>query len=276
MSNKILPVLVVLLCGFTSVTFGQNKLQKVKTAPTQFGISDPDKIDQFLAFVPGIGNSRGMLTTQSVKPYMMPVRRIGERGTLISYALATCLELYVNNDKNYKVNLSPDYIALSLQSLGQKVSLEEAFRFLVEYGTVNAAIVPYDANQISSSVYATPKYTILNYLHLFRPVTTGRQKVYEVRKALTRGNPVLIELQVDATFKDLTDIAVWEPVANVSDSPYRYPLVVVGFDEDRQAFEVGSAWGSNWANDGYIWVKYSDFEKFALNGYVMVPEQDYP
>jgi len=275
MSNKLLPVFV-LLCSFATLTFGQNQLQKVKTAPAPMGIEDADQIDQFMAFVPNIGNSRGMLTTQSVKPYLMPVRRIGQRGTLISYALATCLELYANNDKNYKVNLSPDYISLSLQSLGQQVSLEEAFRFLIEYGTVNAAIVPYDATQISSTVYATPKYTILNYLHLFRPVTTGRQKVFEVRKALTRGNPVLVELKVDAAFKNLSDVDTWLPTAGTANSPYLYPLVVVGFDEDREAFEVGSAWGSRWANDGYVWVKYSDFEKYALHGYVMVPEQDYP
>lgn len=257
---------------------GQPELRKAKGfAPAQMGISDAAEIDRLMAFVPGADStSRELLTDQSVKPFMMPVRRMGQRGTPISYALATCLEFYVNNNKNYKVNLSPDFISLSLRSLGQKVSLEEAFKFLVEYGTVNAAIVPYDADQISSSVYATPKYTILNYLHLFRPVTTGRQKTFEVRKALMRGNPVLIELKVDDAFKTLSNVDTWTPAPNTENSPYLYPLTVVSYDEDLKAFEVATAWGSNWGNSGYIWIKYDDFEKYALNGYVMIPEEHYP
>ena len=68
--------------------------------------------------IEGVGGSaRELLQQQSVKAYMMPVRKVGARGTELSYMLASCLEYYVNLDKNYKLNLSPDYITLSIETM---------------------------------------------------------------------------------------------------------------------------------------------------------------
>jgi hypothetical protein len=50
-----------------------------------------------------------------------------------------------------------------------------------------------------------------------------------------------------------------------------YPLVVVGFNEDKQAVEVMSAWGSAWGRAGYVWIPYEDFGNLAVNGYVLIP-----
>ena len=234
------------------------------------GISDAALFDQLMVTVPGVGsNSRLVQEQQNLKPYMMPVRQLGVRGDDWSYALAGCLEYYVNLNRNYKDNLSPDYIHLSLQSQGRRPSIEEGLRFLATNGTVSAAIVPYDAGEIPSAVFATNKYTINNYLHIFSGFATQREKVFEVRKALMRGNPVLVDFMADAAFPTLGANRVWEP-GRQNDN--RYTLIVVGYDETQQAFEVMSCWGSDWANNGYLWVRYSDFAGAANNGYVMVPD----
>lgn len=238
----------------------------------QIGVTDLSLIDQLMITVPGVGStSRDMLNQQSVKPFMMPVRKVGFRGSELSYALATCLEYYVNLGKNYKDNLSPDYIALSLQNAGRHVTMEEAFLFLVQNGTVSAAIMPYDAGAIPNAVYATNKYKINNYLYLFREVTQPRQKIFEVRKALMRGNPVLIEFQGDESIKAVSG-SRWE---NPRGGNQLYPMIVVGFDETQSAFEVLSCWGSSWGTGGYLWINYDDFGKYAVNGYVMVPLPNY-
>ena len=48
-------------------------------------------------------------------------------------------------------------------------------------------------------------------------------------------------------------------------------VVVVGYDEDRAAFEILNFSGIEWGNGGYMWLKYTDFAKKAQNGYVLIP-----
>ncbi|MDX1939176.1 MAG: C1 family peptidase [Saprospiraceae bacterium] len=235
----------------------------------KLGIADADLIDRLMPTIEGAGGTaREMLQQQSVKPYMMPVRKVGAKGSDLSYALATCLEYYVNLDENYKLNLSPDFISLNIENTGRPMTLSEAVQFLAQEGTVNAAIVPYGATELTGAVYSTQKYKISNYLYLFREVTPARQRVYEARKALMRGNPVLIELKSDESIKTFTNTRNLNP----PDGGQLYPLIVVGYDETQQAFEVMSCWGRNWGTDGYAWMSYDAFGRYAMNGYVMISE----
>ncbi len=238
----------------------------------RFGISDAELIDRMMPTIAEIGgNAREMMQQQSVKPYMMPVRKVGVRGSELNYLLVSCLEFYVNLDKNFKLNLSPDYISLNLAGTGRRATITELFQFLAQEGTVNAAIVPYDATELTGAVYATQKFKIQNYLHLFREVTPARQRVYEARKALMRGNPVLIELKTNDGLKMVTNTRN----LTLSEGSQQYALVVVGYDETLQAFELLSCWGRNWGVDGYAWLSYDQFGKYAINGYVMVPDLKY-
>ncbi len=240
------------------------------TEEVAFGVTDAAWIERMMPTVAGVAiDPSDNLTEQSVKPYMMPVRKLGPKGSALSYALATCLEFYINLNNNYKDNLSPDFIALNLQNSGKPVNLEEACRFLADAGTVSAAIMPYDANSIPNAVYATQKYQINNYLHIFRATTKGRQRVFEAKKALMRGNPVLIELEAGPSIQNLVRTGVWQPG---KDHSVAYPLIVVGYDEVEQMFEVMSSWGSSWGQSGYLQIRYDDFGEYAKNGYVLVPK----
>lgn len=267
----ILACTLLLFFGFFAQAQPPDQLvtKNAMEAPS-IGISDASLFDQFMVTVDGVGsNSRFAQEQQNLKPHMMPVRSLGVRGNDWSYALASCLEYYINLKRNYKDNLSPDYINLSLQSLGKGTTIEEGLRFLVANGTVSAAIIPYDAAQIPPAVYATQKYAISNYLHVFANFASEREKIFEVRKALMRGNPVIVQFQADSSFPQLNFTRTWEPRGQASQ---QYTLLVVGYDENQQAFELKSAWGNDWANNGYLWVKYADFARAASNGFVMIPQ----
>lgn len=266
--------ILVLICAvvFPTTVLAQTPrdLTPKQAVTAQLGVSDAQLFDQLMVTVLGVGSrSREQQQAMSLKPYLMPVRRIGFRGADWSYALASCLEYYSNLQRNFKDNLSPDYISLSLQASGRRASIVEGLQFLAQEGTVSAAIVPYDAAQIPAAVYATNKYRIVNYLHLFQSLASAREKTFEIRKAIVRGNPVVVELQTDAAFAQLQRVREWR--APGAPGTQTHTLVVVGFDESRQAFEVRSAWGSQWGNNGYVWIPYNDFAKVATSGYVMVP-----
>ncbi len=274
MNKPFISLIASLLFCFSAIAQVETGKPKNPTdAQTQIGVNDMNLIDQMMFVVPGVGsNARTLLTEQNLKPYMMPVRKVGFRGSELSYALASCLEFYVNLNKNYKVNLSPDFIKLSIENAGKAVNLEEAFLFLVQSGTVSAAIMPYDSPALTSAVYATQKFSIQNYLHVFRPFTKERQKVFEVRKSLMRGNPVLVKINTDANIKALSGQSTLTLGGAANES---FTFIVVGYDEERNAFELMSSWGSTWGQSGYAWLSYDDFGKYATDGFVMLPKMEY-
>lgn len=234
-----------------------------------FGITDANLIDRLMWVVPGIGGSSlETLTEQTIKPYLLPVRRMEGGASEMAYALASCLEYYVNLDKNYKINLSPDYISILVEQQGKTGGLPEAFRFLAEEGTVDAAILPFGSRLLSPAVHATPRYRISNYLQLYMDITKPAQRVYDTRKALLRGNPVLVDMRTDPSILSLQGGSEWLPQGPAEEV---HTFLVVGYNENKRAFEIRSSWGSAWGKGGYIWVPYDQFGKLAINGYVMVP-----
>jgi hypothetical protein len=271
--NRLLFVFCCCLMWGNSLSAQPDSVTFKATDAIAFGVTDADWIDRLMPVVSGVAiDPNDNLVQQSVKPYMMPVRKIGAKGSALSYALATCLEFYVNLENNYKDNLSPDYISVNLENSGKPVNLEEACRFLAGEGTVSAAIMPYDAPSVPNAIYAAQKYQINNYLHLFRETTKGRQRVFETKKALMRGNPVLIELHASPELKQMVRVQTWKAPRNPDTV---YPLLVVGYDEVEQVFEVMSSYGSTWGKSGYLQIRYDDFGEYAKNGYVLVPKPTY-
>lgn len=238
-------------------------------ATIPFGVQDATMIDQLMITLPGFtATSLDALREQSVKPYMMPVRRANDKGSELSYELASCLEFYKNLNENYKLNLSPDFITLNLQGQGIQPTPQTAFRFLAEVGTVDSAILPYGTTTLTNGVRSALRYRISNFLQIFRDISKPRQKIYEIRKALMRGNPVIVDFMADASLPLANGVDDWKLQGQATQL---YPLVVVGFNEDKQAVEVMSAWGSAWGRAGYVWIPYDVFGDLAVNGYVLIP-----
>lgn len=233
------------------------------------GVMDMEMIERLMPMVPGVSLlESGNVEEQNIKPYLMPVRRVENNGSEESYLLASCLEYYVNLNKNYKVNLSPDYISLNLRNQGKKVDFRTAFQQMAETGTVSAAIMPYGSSQLTAAVYATQKFNILNYLILYRDMTRERQKIFELKKALIRGNPVIVELLAEASLPRANGMS---QVSLSNKGQESYALMVVGFDETKKAFELMSPWGSQWGKAGYLWISYDDLSRQSTAAYVMVP-----
>ena len=241
---------------------------------TAIGISSPELIQEMMVTMEGIGsNAKEIMKQQSVKAYLMPPRQAGGEPTLMSYVLSACMEFYSNYGKNYKVNLSPDYVALNL-SREDKADLKNALRFLVTEGTVSADIVPYGSPSIPRSAGATDKFRITNYLQIFRDTHRSSQKVFEVQKALMRGNPVIVELRVPKDFSEVSKTRFWtEAGSDMRDSEV-LQFLVVSYNLELESFEVLSSWGTNWGSDGYLWLNFEDFGNLAQNGYVMVPAEN--
>jgi C1A family cysteine protease len=264
-------IFCLLLCGLMPSQTALSQKPDVPSTYTmkgKFGIEYEPSLDKYLKVIEGIGTSaKDALAEQSLKSYMMPPRRSVNGATSATYALASCLEFYINLNNNYKDNLSPDFIKLSLPNTA---TVEDNLTFLAATGTVSAAILPFESPNLTPSVYSSVKYKIQNYLKLFQSSTRVQQKIYDIKKALMRGNPVVVELQVTSEFKNLKQTRVYDPKLGDKTAAGTQHLVVVGYDEERRAFELQNSWGREWGNSGYIWVAYDDLGAMATNGFVLI------
>lgn len=266
---RYLTTLLFLLFLCTGVR-AQQPYGTAKSAEKLQGLSDLAVLDQMMYYIPGIGSSaREDLLRQNIKPYMMPIRQVPQMGMEWAYALADALEYYVNLNSNFKDNLSPDYISMSLANAGTRPNLVDGLGLLMNSGTVSAAIVPYNSNTIPNSVYSVARFGINNFGYLFRPETKARNRIFETRKALSRGNPVIVELATDAAFSSLKTND-YEPTGPVTETHF---LTVIGYDGERETFELRSSLGRNWGNGGYVTMTYDDFGDLAQTGYVLIPQE---
>jgi len=94
--------------------------------------------------------------------------------------------------------------------------------------------------------------------------------IKEVKNQVNAGYPVVIGTEVDEGFRTgkrngLTDYVWKAAIGNVVGG---HAMLVVGFDDSRNAFKVMNSWGTNWGNDGYCWLDYSYFPRAVKEGYV--------
>lgn len=98
----------------------------------------------------------------------------------------------------------------------------------------------------------------------------------DIKAVLSKGLPVIIGMNVPVSFENCFGKELWTPsaVETILDG-YGHAMVVVGYDDKKYggAYEILNSWGESWGNEGYIWIKYSDFKKFFLGGYAMYKER---
>lgn len=103
---------------------------------------------------------------------------------------------------------------------------------------------------------------ITDYSRLYDGNEDQDFKIKTIKKAIFEGFPVVVGMHVPRSF----DIAqeFWQPREQFSKDFPGHALTVVGYDDNKfgGAIEVLNSWGKDWGNDGYIWIRYSDFVEF--------------
>ena len=115
-------------------------------------------------------------------------------------------------------------------------------------------------------------HKIKGFVRLFDEDDAPKTKINTVKKSISEGNPVVISMICPKSFDDVS--GVWNPTEHPNESIMgrkhgRHAICVVGYDDEKHggAFEILNSWGKGWGNDGFIWIRYSDFSKFIYQGF---------
>ena len=156
--------------------------------------------------------------------------------------------------------------------------IADAMKLLNTYGILELKDFSYDQtscvkNPSSYGLQKAKQNTILTYERLAK-WDNPYNLVGKVKKAIANKNPVVIGMQVSSTFYKAK--GYWNGIH--TGKPGGHAMVVVGYDDDKYggAFELLNSWGTNWGNNGYIWVRYNDFKKNTKTAYVLVDKSPKP
>ena len=238
--------------GLILATPSQYKRIKEAEVPAGAGAQSlPSAID-FSADMPEVGNQRNQMSC-------------------VAWATAYAFKSFAEKrEGNGSIRFSPSYVYNQINNgvdMGSR--FEDALQLLSQQGAGLWDDMPYNETDFTSkpSDIARQKakpYSIYNWAR----VNTADMK--EVKMQLAAGYPVLIAANIDNGFragrKNGTDEFVWRRASG--DPPNAHAMIVVGYNDDRNAFKVMNSWGTDWGNNGYCWIDYQFFEDVVQEGYI--------
>lgn len=96
------------------------------------------------------------------------------------------------------------------------------------------------------------------------------QNLEDIKLAISNGMPCVVGMLVPPSFKAVTNKMKWSASpTDTYDDAYGHAMVIVGYDDYKfgGAVELMNSWGTEWGNEGYIWIPYDDFLKYTLGAY---------
>ncbi len=222
----------------------------------------------------------------SLKKYAPTPKSQGQFGTCVgwstAYAGMTILESVQKNrtDKTSSTSntFSPGFIYKQIKTsadtyclLGSSIS--DALDIMktkgaCKYSDMTEANCP---SYISSTIFTKASdYKIKDYAKIFGMFDSEDFKINAVKKSLSQNNPVIIGMNTPKSF--YTALGSWEPTESSILIYGGHAMCVIGYDDNKYggAFEIMNSWGTQWGNEGFIWLKYNVFYEFVKYAYEMI------
>lgn len=144
-------------------------------------------------------------------------------------------------------------------------TLVEALNLLSSRGALSWSAMPYNPDDYQR----LPTTSQLKSARRFR-ISYWRQvnvaDPQELKSHLQAGFPLMVGALIDEGFYRLPKGKLWQrPQGKALGG---HALVVVGYDDHKQAFKVFNSWGSQWSDNGFGWISYRHFAKVVREGYV--------
>ncbi len=161
---------------------------------------------------------------------------------------------------------------------------EDALAVLSEYGAKRYYLPEFSCYTSfdAFSVEDAKNFRIENYYRLWdydefllsEIVGAKSERVKSAKSILAEGHPVLIGAFVPESFQAALGKDKWTPTAYEKENSQDHPghaMTLIGYDDNKYdgAFLFMNSWGSDWGNDGYIWVTYEDFDRFIHTAFYL-------
>lgn len=267
------------LCLFSILLFSQNKPATGLLFDDEAYEKTPIKARN-VAFQDVVAEQ----SSASLKEFVPEIKNQGGYGTCVGWSSAyygrTILNARIEgisaNDEISKNTFSPVFTYLHANvdndyNCQGGAYIDKALETMVEIGS--PLFKDYDVmcdSSIPEPIFKLAgENKIKDFTRLFSSSDDEDLKVESVKRSLINGNPVIIGFVVENAF--YTAKNVFEP--DYAGTSGGHAMCVIGYDDEKYggAFEIVNSWGSSWGNEGFIWVRYSDFATYTKYAFEMIP-----
>ena len=163
----------------------------------------------------------------------------------------------------------------------------EAFDILKKAGAKKMLFPPYlvcDSSWDKEKLSTTLPYTMPYSIDEWRYAKVNYEFLPTAKNALYNGIPLIFGVGLTDSFNALSSddsssisssSGLWEP-KSYEDRLGGHALTIVGYDDNKfgGAFRVVNSWGRNWGDNGYFWMKYSDFIDNVKAAFIMLIDEN--
>lgn len=212
--------------------------------------------------------------------FMPPVGNQGAMGSCVawsagyglrSYYLAKINKLDVSKPENVP---SPAYIfnhGTSIDQAGvpcaKRLMLISNALEILRAGVVSLAEMPYD-DQACGPPPDLEMQTRAKKFRIDGWAFVDPDSFDIIKGAIADGNPVVFGIKVSESFVKHHGNGVYSRQPT-EESLGGHAMVLVGYDDDRQAFRLQNSWGQNWGDQGHAWISYDTFKRDAMDAYIV-------
>ena len=235
-----------------------DELAKVPPAFTPFsGGAMPRKVDLSAEFPPpgnqgAQGSCVAWATAYALRSYQAHVR---SRESLVT-------DGHIDSARVF----SPAFIYNQINNGRDAGSLfSDALNLMQTRGVAPLRYMPYSQTDYTTLPSQTALEVASNYRIAFWKQVNYNDPV-ELKSQLNAGYPVIIGATVDDGFDRAGKGFVWDHVSGKQLGGHA--MLVVGYDDDRNAFRVLNSWGTSWGDGGYYWLDYGFLPKVVSEAFV--------
>lgn len=81
--------------------------------------------------------------------------------------------------------------------------------------------------------------------------------VADIKEAMCKYGPIAASVQVSGLFQNYTNGVYFGFASDYNNPTSNHAILLVGWDDDKGAWLMKNSWGTDWGEDGYMWIKYN-------------------
>ena len=250
---------------------------------------DTEKYKSLPGYEPAINQGFANMTLPSkisYRSYCPPIQSQGQVSTCVgwatSYALLSTQQNILMGETNYYRKqirvMDPHFVYALIRDFSDTwcqngTIMSDAMDVLLDYGSKPQFTPPWLTCNATTefspfSMAIASMYSIKDYYTL----QDTSNLVSTLKFALNDKKPVAIGMNVTKSFANGTAIIYgkWSPTAS-EQVEGGHAMCIIGYDDTKYggSFEVMNSYGSDFGDNGFVWITYKDMKKFMQEAYLL-------
>lgn len=200
--------------------------------------------------------------------YLPEVRSQGKQGSCVAWATGYYMKSFQENFQNAMdgnlsepLILSPAYIynQIKISDCAGGSSIADALNLITTDGVTTWDAMPYDENSCNDQPDDLQKLLAENNKIQSHKYLDPEDLYLQAKAFLNNNQPIVVAISIDNNYfgaLDENNNAIYRKFKKVDGA---HAMLVVGYNDEMQAFKAVNSWGKSWGNDGFVWIDYKAF-----------------